>query len=209
MTSFRADERDGECSPIKDLNEYLPLHRKDMPADRDYDLFPQWNLDDHKAQTAFGQALQRYKGRILGGIRMETDEHDKKRIRYRFTLVGGMSRPGKDPSGNQKCVPWLPWEPQVQSETEGGCPRARGNRYPRLPRFPFLGGLSPCSVSQNGLQLSSVLQQVNTLAGSQFIPVPLLVAHNRHPCHQESCPTNLGRVLQLQFHLRTDLPTWR
>jgi hypothetical protein len=57
--------------------------------DRDYDLFPQWNLDDHKGQTAFGQALQRYKGRILGGIRMETDEHDKKRIRYRFTLAGG------------------------------------------------------------------------------------------------------------------------
>ena len=53
----------------------------------DMDLFLQWDLEDRKGQTAFGQALSRYKGRVLGGVRMEADATDKKRVKYRFVPV--------------------------------------------------------------------------------------------------------------------------
>ena len=71
----------------------------------DCDLFPQWDLKDRKGQTAFGKALQQYKGRILGGIRMEADEHDKNRIRYRFLAVEAPNPPGRTPPEDQLCGP--------------------------------------------------------------------------------------------------------
>lgn len=56
------------------------------------DLFPQWDLDDRKGQSAFGKAIQKYKGRILGGIRMEVDESDRSRPKYMF-VIQPMIRP--------------------------------------------------------------------------------------------------------------------
>ncbi len=119
-------------------------------VDRDNDLFVQWDLRDRKGQTAFGMALQRYKGRILGGVRMEVDESDTNRRRYRFQLLEP-SQPGRSLPGDESCGPCRPCRPQTQAGREGVSPRAVGNRSPRSTRSTDLGGLISCSVSQTGV----------------------------------------------------------
>lgn len=72
--------------------------RTEFNRHHDMELFPQWDLQDRPGQTAFGTALTRYQGRVLGGIRMEVDSTDRKRIKYRFVPVD--NRPAERPEGN-------------------------------------------------------------------------------------------------------------
>lgn len=76
----------------------LIAQRTEHNRHHDMELFPQWDLQDRSGQTAFGAALARYQGRVLGGIRMEVDSTDKKRIRYRFVPADNQS--GERPEGN-------------------------------------------------------------------------------------------------------------
>jgi DNA polymerase I-like protein with 3'-5' exonuclease and polymerase domains len=55
------------------------------------ELFSWWDLEDRKGQTAFGKALNRFNGRHLGGIVLESGGTKNNR-RYRFALVSGSSK---------------------------------------------------------------------------------------------------------------------
>ena len=89
-----------------------------------YDLFPTWNMGERPGQTAFGTALLRYKGRVLGGIKMEADTSRRGRKRYRFVREEEPdASQGKNPDNNTlsegRCEPCEPCEPKNQT-TGGG-----------------------------------------------------------------------------------------
>ena len=85
----------------------------------DLELFPQWDLQQRAGQTAFGLALQRYQGRDLGGIRMEVDATDKRRVRYRFVSING-GPTGVNPSNNRPGMSTLSTLSTSSSGEEGG-----------------------------------------------------------------------------------------
>ena len=82
----------------------LIAQRTEHNRHHDMELFPQWDLQDRSGQTAFGAALARYQGRVLGGIRMEVDSTDKKRIRYRFLPVDNQSEERPEGSPGPKSI---------------------------------------------------------------------------------------------------------
>ncbi len=93
MTSLfqlAATVRQGEWLAKGEVRDLI-AQRVDHNRHHDMELFPQWDLQDRSGQTAFGAALTRYQGRVLGGIRMEVNATDKKRVRYRFTPVENQS----------------------------------------------------------------------------------------------------------------------
>lgn len=121
-------------------------------ADRDNDLFPQWDLRDRKGQTAFGMALQRYKGRILGCVRMEVDESDRNRRRYRFQLQDS-SQAGNGLPEDQSCGPCRPCGPQTQAEGEGGVPTRSGKQVSEVHKVHRLGRLEPLLGQSDGVAI--------------------------------------------------------